>query len=301
MLALARRGFTLAELLVALVIFGIVGTVIFRVLVSNQRLYTAQMQRIDLQDNLRTAAVLLPSELRELDASEGDIVAMAADSIRIRAMRQLTFVCQAPVLGGLLTGRTMIVRGTGPGTTLFFGSRNFVTTTDSLLVYYEGNSASRSDDTWLLAQLTGVAPANCPIPDGQAGQQLTFNLQALGAPQANVNGNIVVGAPVRGFEYNVTYRSYQAADGKWYIGLRNAAGLTPLIGPLPGSTGLNLTYYDSLGAVTAVRTNVALIRVRIIGQTAQPVRGQVGPPKTPVDTMTTWITLRNNLRRAVNN
>ena len=44
MLALNRRGLTLVELLVALVLLSIVSAALYRVLVSNQRIYDAQMQ-----------------------------------------------------------------------------------------------------------------------------------------------------------------------------------------------------------------------------------------------------------------
>jgi prepilin-type N-terminal cleavage/methylation domain-containing protein len=173
---LRRVGFTLPEMLLALVLFGIVGVALYRVLVTNQRLYQAQTQRVDLNQNLRTAVDMLGAELRPLNASEGDIVAMAPDSIKIRAMRQLGFICQIPVLGGAqpLTGIWMVLRGSAPGDTLFFGTRNFSATRDSLLVYYEGGTVTRTDDTWLRAKLTAVAPATCP--NGSAGQKLTFNL-----------------------------------------------------------------------------------------------------------------------------
>src|SRR5437870_6978067 len=84
---LARRGYTLIELLIALVLLGMVSGAIYKVLVNNQRLYLAQTQQIDLQQNMRAAAAILPAEFRELDAADGDIRAMSATSITIRAMR----------------------------------------------------------------------------------------------------------------------------------------------------------------------------------------------------------------------
>src|SRR5438105_14468012 len=96
---LARRGFTLIELMIALVLLGIVSTAVYKVLVNNQRLYTAQTQTIDLQQNIRAAAAILPAEFRELDAADGDIKGMTATSLRIRAMRALAFVCADSAVG----------------------------------------------------------------------------------------------------------------------------------------------------------------------------------------------------------
>jgi type II secretory pathway pseudopilin PulG len=296
MRTITRQGFTIAELLVAMVMFGLIGVTITKVLLTDQRLYQAQTQRVDLQQNLRSAVDMLNAELRQLDASEGDIVAMGSDSIKIRAMRQLGFICQIPTLGGSLTGLTMVLRGYGPGDTLFFGSRNFSVNRDSLMVYYEGSTFTRTDDTWLPARLTAVAAQNCP--NGSAGQRLTFTIATLTTPQANVAGNITVGSPVWGYEHNVVYRSFQSTDGKWYVGMRDSSGIQPVIGPLTGSTGLAFTYYDSTGTVTGVKARVALIKIQVAGQTALPVLQQKGGPTYPVDTMTAWIGLRNNLRRA---
>ena len=293
-----RAGFTIAELLVAMVMFGLIGATITKVLLTDQRLYQAHTQRVDLQQNLRSAADIFGAELRQLDASEGDILQMASDSIKIHAMRQLAFICQIPTLGGTLTGLTMTVRGSGPGDTLFFGSRNFSVSRDSILIYYEGSTASRSDDTWLMGKLTAVTAQNCP--NGSAGQRLTFALttsEFTSKGATNAAGNIVVGSPVWGFEHSVVYRSFQWTDGQWYVGMRDSSGIQPLIGPLTGSTGLAFTYYDSTGTVTGVRARVAQIKVQVAAKTAQPVLQQKGGPTNPVDTMTTWIGLRNNLRR----
>src|SRR5260370_42614846 len=118
-----RRGFTMIELLVALVLLGIVSAAVYRVLVNNQRLYMAQTQRIDLSQNIRAAGSILPAEFRELDASEGDITAMTPTSITIRAMRWLGFACNVPPLGGPLGAGSVIVRGGAPGQPLFLGAR----------------------------------------------------------------------------------------------------------------------------------------------------------------------------------
>src|SRR2546426_177599 len=80
---LTRRGFTLSELMVSLLLLGIVAAAIYAALATNQRIYFVTGQRIDLQQNLRAAASILPAELRELDAADSDLVAMSDTSLTI--------------------------------------------------------------------------------------------------------------------------------------------------------------------------------------------------------------------------
>lgn len=291
---LNRRGLTLVELLVALVLMGIVSMGIYRVLINNQRVYQAQTQRIDLQQNIRAAVNILPAEFRELDAADGDILAMTSTSITIRAMRQLAIVCATPVLGG--ANAALIIR-----TDLFFNTRDFNTATDRVFVFYEGNQNTRNDDSWVPGQITGIAPGDCPGGAVGDGRLLTTTL-AFGTvttpggvvqAQLNATGNIAAGAPIRGWE-TVTYRLYQDTDGKYYIGLQNASGTQPLIGPVL-SNGFDLAYFNAAGAATAVPSQVASIRFTIRAQTAQPVRSGTAQVY-PVDSLTTQVALRNNAR-----
>ena len=290
-----RRGFTMIELLVALVLLGLVSAALYRVLVNNQRLYMDQTARIDLSQNIRAAGTILPAEFRELDASEGDIAAMSATSISIRAMRWLGFACTPPALGGVLNGTSLIVRGGAPGQPLFYGARGIDNTKDSLLIYYDGNVNSRADDFWAVASITAT-PNGQNCPDGQNGQRLitTINLLGLGP---NVAGAIPIGAPVRGFE-RVVYQLYQpAGDTSWYVGFQPAGqSMQPLIGPVL-TNGLTFQYYDVNGNVTAVRNQVARIDITVRARTAAAVRaGGQADRATVVDSVVTSVALRNNRR-----
>jgi len=297
---LTRRGFTLVELLVALVLLAIISAALYRVLVNNQRLYQAQTQQIDLQQNIRAAETILPAEFRELDATDGDISAMSATSLSIRAMRWLGFTCSPPVLGGLLGGVTLTIRGGAVGQPLFFGSRGPSVANDSVLVYYDGNQAARNDDGWAWGKPIAALAQNCPL--GGTGLRLTLNI-ALPAPTppaitSNVNGAITNGAPVRGFE-RVTYQLYRpAGDTSWYIGFQPAGGtMQPLIGPVL-SNGLSFSYYDSTGAVTALPARVARIDFVVRARTAQSVRKASGSAAraAAVDSVNVSVALRNNRR-----
>jgi hypothetical protein len=209
-------------------------------------------------------------------------------------MRWLGFACSPPVLGGALGGVTLTIRGGAPGQPLFFGSRAPNIANDSMLVYYDGNQATRTDDAWVLGKPTAIVAQNCP--NGGAGQRLTLGLNLVGSP--NVNGAIPTGAPVRGFE-RVTYQLYQpAGDTSWYVGFQPAGGtMQPLIGPVL-SNGLSFSYYDSTGAVTALTNRVARIDFIVRARTAQVVRKTSGSSLlgANVDSVNVSVALRNNRR-----
>ncbi len=294
---LERRGFTLVELLIALVLLGIVSAGIYRVLLNNQRINQAQTARIELQQNIRAAVTILPAEFRELNATGSDITAMSATSITIRAMRQFAFVCNTPVIAGNTV--TMTIR-VAP----FYGPRDFSIATDSVLVSYEGDQGDRNDDQWLRGNITSITNNVPCVPDGAPGRQFVTTL-SFAAPAAvpglpNVpapvaqTGNIQSGAPVRGFE-TVTYKLYQASDGKWYLGYQGASSTQPLIGPVT-SNGVTFAYYDNTGAVTGTAALVSQIGITVRAQTSQPIEQENVGLVTPVDSITTRVTLRNNRR-----
>jgi prepilin-type N-terminal cleavage/methylation domain-containing protein len=296
---LTRRGFTLIELMIALVLLGIVSTAVYKILVNNQRLYLAQTQTIDLQQNIRAAAAILPAEFRELDAADADIQAMTATSVRIRGMRELAFVCATPVLGGGLGQIVLTVR-----TTPIYGTRQTFKQGDSILVYWEGNPTTRTDDQWLPAQLQKDAdPGFCADSNVATNPAflLTLQPQWINNPTLNRAGAIATGAPVRGFD-KVSYEVYQAPapDNNWYLGQRNPAQggtIQPMIGPLIGANGVTFSYYDSVGTVTADSSQVAQIQIVLRARTASPIRsGGNGVQDYKVDSVVTWVALRNNPR-----
>lgn len=290
---LSRRGFTLVELLIALVLLGLVSAAIYRVLVNNQRIYQAQTQRIDLQQNIRAAVTILPAELRELDAADGDIQVMTATSLTVRGSRQLGFVCTLPAIGapaGGVAPVTLTIRADP-----FYGMRDFNTASDSVFVYFEGDQATTTDDGWVRGRILSISDVNCA--DGDPGRQLVTSL-VFGLNQAPVTGQIPTGSPLRGYE-TVTYSVYQAADGRWYLGYQSSStgGVRqPVIGPVLDANGVTFEYFAADGAVTAVPTQVAQVRVTLRAQTAIPVRTGDGPLRYVTDSIVTRVALRNNRR-----
>src|SRR5213080_4366223 len=167
-----RKAFTVVELMVAFLIFGVATTAIVNAFVLHQRTVGAQAMRIGLQQNLRAGMAVLPAELRALDAREGDILKMSPTSITIRALRQLAIVCQAPVLGGASV--TLTVRQAP-----FYGTL-FDDTKDGIFVFYDGDESLRSDDAWVSGRLTSAPVSSAKCSDGKPGYSFTAGL-AFGA------------------------------------------------------------------------------------------------------------------------
>ena len=282
--ALTRDGFTLAELVVALAIFGILSSSAIGLLRRTQDAYRAESQEIDVRQNLRAAAAILPAELRELDAVDGDVVGMARTAITIRAPRQLAVVCRPPRLGGP-PAPVVLTLAEVP----FYGSRDFNPTTDSLWIYYKG-AGTRDGDGWILGSIASLDPDTCP--DGRPGRRVTTMLLAAGVDR---DGVIPSGAPALGFE-TVTYRLYRSSeDGRWYVGMQTASDFQPVLGPVT-SDGLAFAYFDSSGATTPQPSRVSLIEARVRGRTAQPIRRADGRLDSPSDSLVTLVYLRNNRR-----
>ncbi|HKI94773.1 MAG TPA: prepilin-type N-terminal cleavage/methylation domain-containing protein [Gemmatimonadales bacterium] len=280
------EGFSLIELLVALVIFSIVSTAIYQLLVSNQRLYRAQAAKVDLSQNVRAAVSILPDELRELDADDpagSDILGMTSNALTYKEMRSLYVLCKNPVFGS-----TQIVVAKNS----FYGLSQ-LSTSDSLLVFAENDSTTRGDNEWLHASVQSISGgSNCPANGLGGTPSYTITLGNVTASQV---AGVYSGAPVRGFHPSQVLL-YQDASGAYWLGQRtySAGGgwatTQPLVGPLT-SSGLQFTYYDASGAITSTATNVARIAITVTGK-SDPVTGGANGYLT--QNLVAQVTLRNN-------
>ncbi len=280
-----RAGFTLIELMIAVVLAGIVLGSIYQTLQNNQRFYRSESQVLDVQQGVRAVAQLLPSELREVDAVAGDIVAMGPDSITIRALRNTYFICAPPVVaaGKIITRNSQV-----------YGYRAVDPTRDRALVFRDGNTQRMSDDTWQDFSITSVV-AGALCTDG-TGAGTTMNL----AGPTSMLDSVTIGSPVRTYE-QITYRLFVDSVGVGWLGVRSYVSgswgaVQPVAGPLNSTGGLALTYYDSTGAVTAVATNVARIQLLVRGMSETPImiQGKRANLQKYQDSLTVLVALRNN-------
>jgi prepilin-type N-terminal cleavage/methylation domain-containing protein len=292
-----RHGFTLVELLIALVLFLIVSAATFQLLQNTQRVARAQAERTDMQSNMRAGALILPAELRSVGYDRdvtntgnpagtvmADILGMAADSIAFRAVRSSGIVCN-------VAANTYVIDNGGAG--FYTGYRAPVPGRDTLMVYGELDPGTSSDDAWFRKRITGTGAGNCTATYGaRAGTALTTD-------DAVPGDSVVIGAPFHTFEV-MSYKLLQGADNRWYLNARSmstpGSSYQPMLGPL-APQGFQLEYYDANGAVTAVPSSVRSIQITLISQSSSRVSG-MGSSNQQVqfDTLVTRVALRNAMR-----
>ena len=202
-----RSGLGLAELIVALALLGVVGSLLVSLVVAATRAAVRVRERATRTATLRTAALVVTHELGGLAAAA---VRLAGDTLRYRARRGEGVAC---LVDG--AGLTLALDG-------YRGWRRPQAGRDSVAVL------ARDEGTWHTAAVTAVSPGFCP--DGSPGLVLTGSAAWVGP----------VPAPVRVVEW-AELRAY-ASGGQWWLGartLRVGDVIQPLAGPvLPGGLGV---------------------------------------------------------------
>jgi prepilin-type N-terminal cleavage/methylation domain-containing protein len=281
-----RRGFTLAEIMIAMTLMLIVSGAAYKLLVTTQRLSRTQAERVSLQSNVRMGSLVVLNDLRELGtvaggtADKNDVLSVAADGITYRAMRGMGFICEAPTATQIRIGRSG-----------FSGYRDPQAVRDGLYVFIEGNPDTETDDAWLPVAISAVSTtAACP---GTMGLGIT-----LTTPNTAALSGLPVGTPIRSYE--VMELKLHQADGKSWLGARSiSAGeaIQPVLGPLTDGNGLQLEYLDAAGAPTTDRTAIKSIRVTIRGISDGAVNAGIeGSPTHVQDSLVAQVALRNAFR-----
>lgn len=301
-----RRGFTLIEVLLGLVLTLMVGGVTYQLLNNSQRVSRQQMAQTSMQDAVRSGALVVTNELREVGYDNipasatlnGSVVTPNTDLITISpglveywATRGTGFTCAAPT-----TAQIKLLKAT------YYGVQNPPVQNDGITIYIEGASNTAGDDAWVHGQITGlVTSGTCTTANDAWVLPVTFPgaYTNLGAKLA---GSYVVGGPVRVLER--MEMKYYPSNGDYWLGMRSittGSQTEPVIGPLSDSTvgprGLTFEYLDKNDFATAVTNDVRAVRVTLRGITDQQVR-RAGSTQTLVDTLqlTTRVALRNTLR-----
>jgi prepilin-type N-terminal cleavage/methylation domain-containing protein len=299
----ARRGFTLAETVVAMTLTGVVLALVTTIAVRQQRALADVADAAALGAQLEDARAILPADIRALTPSDGDVRDARDTAFEFRSTIASAIICDTAV-GAIILAPS----SAGPGT--LANVTQSIEPGDSAWVLTAGDSS----DQWRSAPITAVstaAPGTCapvaPALDATQRSIARTRLALAGMP-AGMPAGSTVGVPVR-ITRPVRYSLYRASDGDWYLGQRDWNNTThrlniiqPVAGPLLSAArhGLAFTYFDSAGAplATPVQSSrsIALVRIDLHGETRS-VRRALGAGATPTpgsDSTSVIVYLRNS-------
>lgn len=324
-----RRGFSLVEIMIVLVLFGIIGGVVMRVITRQQRFYHGANQIMAQRSQLRQAATVLPLDLRGISSIGADLKAVSDSSVDFDMTIGSGIACEIGIGGEVVLPPDKILANGQRLTTFYGGYRPKVTDALKVYIYNDSSSVGNEEDRWqefiLTEDVKDDAAGRCLGPlfvdvslDGGKPRPLLKLSSANGEPDDPLTGGPVsryvkVGAPVR-FVKTVRYALFTYTDGKWYLGFAEydpAAAkfkdLIPVSGPYEpyasaGGSGLRFRYYTvdgvevAAGADSAGRASIARLDLVIRAKTAGIVRAdgiQAGVQQQYRDSLAVSVMLRN--------
>lgn len=301
MIGRARRGFTLIEIIVALGVAAMIGSLVTATMSRQQRLYRATSEAIDVRRSVRDAIAILAEEIR--GASARDTIRLASDS----AIELFTGL-------GSSVACTMVTAtdvGLAPTSSTGINLTSWLATPDTgdlALIY---RTASSTAGVWERYRILGVnsrstttaCPAATGLSSAPGASASSYVLTLSPAPPP-----VAAGAAVH-FVRRGRYSLYRSSDGKWYLGYRrcNAIGVSSCgaIQPLSGNyqsfssdtarTGILFRFFDSSNhQLGAGSDRLRIASVQIVARAMSSIAVTIdGVGKTAADSTTVSAALRN--------
>jgi prepilin-type N-terminal cleavage/methylation domain-containing protein len=288
----AARGFTLAEVVVALGVGGVVFGAFALVLARQERAHADLTRRLRAHAQMQEGAAALLSDLRGLSPAAGDIPPGGArdSAIEFRATIGSAIACG-------FRGRDLVVAFASFVAPPAPGDTAWAYRTDT------------TPPTWVSLPLTGARVAapevvTCPLlaaaadasSAGRARPRTAYSFELSELPE---QAGFAALAPVR-VTRPVRYSLYRAPDAAWYLGRREwsiarggFASVQPVSGPYrayspPGTgfSGLELRYFDTdQREVPSGATETGRIARAVISLRAPPARDRPNHPERDVSTV----------------
>jgi len=298
---LNRRGLTLVELMVAIVLLGIVGMATARMLRAMLNASSAQVAIAANQGTLRAASISIPQEFREIGfdtiplagTATTDLESIGPRRITFRAMRGFGTTCGTPTLFEFRIRKPAM------------GLRTPVLT-DGFLLFVESDPNFGADDQWVGLSVSSIDYNSTCGADSAI--KLTLSSEPLVDPGVGTKlalSQYFVGGPLRWYERLEYGPVVDPATNLGWIGVRSLslgqATLSPVIGPMPDTLSFALTYFQADGSplnpATANPLQVRSIGVGVVGTTSNSVSlaGTTNRSRRQMRLATT-IALRNTLR-----
>ena len=308
-----RRGFTLIELMVSVVLFGLVMASLMGVLARQQRFYRGTNEVIDTRSQLRQAASVLPTDMRSLSSVGLDIKSVSDTMVEFMATFGSAVMCTKGGTSSFIVAPDTMSRHTLTSW-LWRPQRG-----DSAFILDEGTKIGSEDDRWLRVKIdsSGTATSGCneylTASEQSSATRYRFVLNALTPLTTTV---VAPGAVVR-FARPVRYRFYRSAgDNNWYLGYQSYtvsgplgtgtwSGVQPLAGPYrpyvsagSAANGLQFLYFNQAGTQvtatdSAARVSIARIDVSLKGQGTQTRNTAISSGGVFRDSLLVRIAIRN--------
>ena len=266
-----RSGFTLAELVIALALLGLLVTLLLNTLTAHQKVFRSLRHRILMTEQLRDGELSLAADIRGTSV-RGDTLRLLTDSaLEFFSTIGSSVVCTR-------SGQTVSLVPTGLSSGLLLSSLPVVPDTGDLFVGYSRADSVSGVRRWIRMRISGVSssPASSACPPTSGFTSYTdAQKPALRILLAGSVEEFFPGAPVR-IVRRARYSLYRSSEGEWYLGYKrcNAVAqgcstIQPVSGPyLPyspaGGGGLRFRYFDSLGLVVPSTRPVDVAAIEIV-------------------------------------
>lgn len=268
----ARRGFTLIEMMIAIVLTVLVMGALITILVRQQRFYGNTAQLLEARSQVRQAAAIIPTDLRGISTVGGDIISMDETELVVNGTFGSSVICA-------LSGGNIVLPPVDPD------AGNPVTTWaatpatgDTVYVFNEGLTPNAFDDSWTPYEVgttvtweTGTCPTSTGLTSAADASKSVLKFSVVGG----LASTITAGAPVR-FVRRVEYSLFEADNGQWYLGYCSPTCGTegpgvlagPLV-PLDGTDGpgVRFSYLDNTDTETTNPAQVAQVGIVVSAQT----------------------------------
>jgi prepilin-type N-terminal cleavage/methylation domain-containing protein len=260
----ARHGYTIIEILAALVLSAIVIAAVGGLAFRQQRFNRDVIGATERLEQLEQAAGLMPIALRSISPGEGDIPPGGArdTSLEFRATISAGVICDSS-RGSLV----LAPANTDPPRLASILSRPDIGDTLWSL------GLTGSAETWTPRAITAVidSTTTCLLggtsPWANATRTISLVIRVTGQLPGGSGTPVRITRPWR-------YSIYHSSDGDWYLGARewNSSSMKfntiqPVSGPFvsPASGGVAFRYFDTSGAVVpsgmATTHGIALVQV----------------------------------------